>query len=335
LALTGGLQNPFSILLIVPVTLSATALSLRTTVALSLVVIAVATLLALFPSDLPWYDGTFRLPALYVGGLWLALTLGTALIAGYAWRIADEARRLSDALAATQMALAREQELSALGGLAAAAAHDLGSPLSTISVTACELAHAVPNDSPLAEDVAELVSQSRRCREILKSLAQRPDREALRPFTSVPLSALLSTIAEAYGRAETKLDVAVERCAGEPAEPQLIPTPELRHGFANLIDNAIKFARHRVRIVVRLDTDAVEVGIEDDGPGFSPEVLELLGEPYISSSQRSDGLGLGVFIAETLLARTGATLQFGNLLEGARVAVRWQRAALERLAPER
>jgi two-component system sensor histidine kinase RegB len=335
LALTGGLQNPFSILLIVPVTLSATALSLRTTVALSLVVIAVATLLALFPSDLPWYDGTFRLPALYVGGLWLALTLGTALIAGYAWRIADEARRLSDALAATQMALAREQELSALGGLAAAAAHDLGSPLSTISVTACELAHAVPNDSPLAEDVAELVSQSRRCREILKSLAQRPDREALRPFTSVPLSALLSTIAEAYGRAETKLDVAVERCAGEPAEPQLIPTPELRHGFANLIDNAIKFARHRVRIVVRLDTDAVEVGIEDDGPGFAPEVLELLGEPYISSSQRSDGLGLGVFIAETLLARTGATLQFGNLLEGARVAVRWQRAALERLAPER
>jgi two-component system sensor histidine kinase RegB len=335
LALTGGLQNPFSILLMVPVTLSATTLSLRTTVVLSLMVIAVATLLALFPSDLPWYDGTFRLPALYIGGLWLALVLGTALIAGYAWRIADEARRLSDALAATQMALAREQELSALGGLAAAAAHDLGSPLATIAVTARELANAMPQDSPLAEDVAELVSQSQRCREILRSLGQRPDSEALRPFTRVPLSALLTTIAEAYGRPEIDLEVAVDHAGGDAAEPQLVPTPELKHAFANLIDNAIKFARRRVLIVVHLDADVVEVRVEDDGPGFSPEVLELLGEPYISTAQRSDGLGLGVFIAETLLARTGATLQFGNLSEGARVAVRWQRAALQEFAPER
>jgi two-component system sensor histidine kinase RegB len=334
LALTGGLQNPFSILLIVPVTLSATTLSLRTTIVLSLVVIGVATWLALFPSDLPWYEGTFRLPALYVAGLWLALVLGTALIAGYAWRIADEARRLSDALAATQMALAREQQLSALGGLAAAAAHDLGSPLATIAVTARELANAVPKDSPLAEDVAELVAQSRRCREILRSLGQRPDSEALRPFTRVPLSALLTTIAESYGRPDSELDVSVECISRELAEPQLIPTPELKHAFANLIDNATKFARRRVRIVVRLEAEVVEVGIEDDGPGFSPEVIELLGEPYISTHERSNGLGLGVFIAETLLARTGAKLQFGNLPDGARVAVRWPRAALEQFAPE-
>jgi two-component system, sensor histidine kinase RegB len=335
LALTGGLQNPFSILLIVPVTLSATTLSLRATIVLSLLVIAVATLLALFPSDLPWHQGPFRLPALYVSGLWLALVLSTALIAGYAWRIADEARRLSNALAATQMALAREQELSALGGLAAAAAHDLGSPLATIAVTACELAHAVPDDSPFAEDVAELVSQSRRCREILKSLGECADCEALRPFTRVPLSALLTTIAEPYARPETQLDIAVQRLAAEHVEPQLVPTAELKHGFAKLIDNALRFARQRVGIVVRLDVDVVEVRIDDDGPGFSPEVLELLGEPYISTRQRSDGLGLGVFIAETLLARTGATLQFANLPQGARVAVRWRRADLEKLAPER
>jgi two-component system, sensor histidine kinase RegB len=298
-------------------------------------VMAVATWLALFPSDLPWYEGTFQLPALYVAGLWLALVLGTALIAGYAWRIADEARRLSDALAATQMALAREQQLSALGGLAAAAAHDLGSPLATIAVTAREVANAVPEDSPLAEDVAELVSQSRRCREILRSLGQRPESEALRPFTCVPLSALLTTIAESYGRPDIELQVLVERVSRELLEPELIPTPELKHAIANLIDNAIKFARRRVRLVVRLEAEMVEVGIEDDGPGFSPEVLELLGEPYISTHQRSDGLGLGVFIAETLLARTGATLQFGNLPDGARVAVRWPRAALEQFAPEK
>jgi two-component system sensor histidine kinase RegB len=335
LALTGGLQNPFSILLIVPVALSATTLSLRTTVVLSLIVIAVATLLALFPSDLPWNQGTFRLPALYVGGLWLALVLGTALIAGYAWRIAHEARRLSDALAAAQLALAREQQLSALGGLAAAAAHDLGSPLATIAVTARELANSLPEDSPLAEDVAELVSQTRRCREILKALGQQPESEALRPFTRVPLSALLTTIADSYGRPGVDLDVAVERMVASAPEPQLTPTPELKHGFANLIDNAIKFARQRVRIEVRLDAEVVAVRIEDDGPGFSPEVLELLGEPYISTPQRSDGLGLGVFIAQTLLARTGATLQFDNLRDGARVTVRWRRAALDELAPEK
>jgi two-component system sensor histidine kinase RegB len=335
LALTGGLQNPFSILLIVPVTLSATTLSLGTTVVLSSIVIAVASWLALFPGDLPWHEGTFRLPALYVGGLWLALVLGTALIAGYAWRIAHEARRLSEALAATQMALAREQQLSALGGLAAAAAHNLGSPLATIAVTARELANSVPEDSPLAEDVAELVTQTRRCREILKSLGQQPDSEALRPFTRVPLSALLRTIADSYGRPEIDLDVVVERMAAGAAEPQLTPTPELKHGFANLIDNAIKFARARVCVEVDLDADVVAVRIEDDGYGFSPEVLELLGEPYISTTRRSNGLGLGVFIAQTLLARTGATLQFDNLRNGARVTVRWRRADLDELAPEK
>jgi two-component system, sensor histidine kinase RegB len=193
----------------------------------------------------------------------------------------------------------------------------------------------VPEDSPLAEDVAEMVSQSRRCREILRSLGQRPESEALRPFTWLPLSALLTTIAESYGRPDIELQVLVERVSRELLEPELIPTPELKHAIANLIDNAIKFARRRVRLVVRLEAEMVEVGIEDDGPGFSPEVLELLGEPYISTHQRSDGLGLGVFIAETLLARTGATLQFGNLPDGARVAVRWPRAAFEQFAPEK
>jgi two-component system sensor histidine kinase RegB len=130
------------------------------------------------------------------------------------------------------------------------------------------------------------------------------------------------------------LDVAVERAGPEIAEPLLTPTPELRHALANLIDNAIKFAREEVRIVVRLEPDTVGVRVEDDGPGFSPEVLELLGEPYISTRQASGGLGLGVFIAETLLARTGATLQFGNLHKGAIVAITWNRAALEDFAPE-
>ncbi len=333
LALTGGLQNPFAILLMVPVTLAATIFSLRTTVILSLEVIVLATLLGWFPGDLPWHGSGFQLPRLYLTGVWLAIVLGAALIAAYAWRIADEARRLSDALAATQMALAREQKLSALGGLAAAAAHELGSPLATISVTSRELANSIPPDSPLAEDIDELVSQSQRCREILASLAQRRESEELAPFTRVPLSVLLESIAEPRKRSEVDLDVWVHRRDGA-AEPTLTPTPELRHALTNLIDNAIQFAERRVRIVVEPGPEQVEVRIEDDGPGFSPEVLEFLGEPYLSTRHEVGGLGLGVFIAQTLLARTGATLQFDNLNKGARVRIIWDRRALEGNAPE-
>jgi two-component system, sensor histidine kinase RegB len=328
LALTGGLQNPFSVLLLVPVTISATILSLRTTVALCVVVIGALTLLAVFPSELPWYGAGFALPGLYLIGAWVALVLATLLIAGYVWRIADEARRMSDALAATQMALAREQQLSALGGLAAAAAHELGSPLATIAVIARELSRAVPQDSPLAEDVAELVSQSRRCRDILHSLGRRPDEDEHAPFTRLPLSRLLELIAAPLQRPGVELQIAVEPEDGWD-EPAVSPDPALKHGLANLIDNALSFAARQVRVTVVLAGPRVEVRIEDDGPGFPAEVLEELGEPYLSTRRESGGLGLGVFIAKTLLARSGATLQFDNARRGARATVAWDRARLE------
>jgi two-component system sensor histidine kinase RegB len=331
LGLTGGLQNPFAILLLVPVTLSATILSLRTTVALCVLVIAAVTVMGLFPTELPWSPAGLRLPRLYMLATWCALVLGTALIAGYAWRVADEARRMSQGLAATQMALAREQQLSALGGLAAAAAHELGSPLATIAVIARELANSVSPDSPLTEDVAELVSQSRRCREILKSLSQQSSGDEHAPFTRVPLSSLLESVAEPFRRLGVSLDVIVE---GSPElEPTLTPTPEIKHALANLIDNAVGYAEHQVRIVVSLSSDLIVVRIEDDGPGFPLEVIELLGEPYVSS-RPTEGLGLGVFIAQTLLARTGATLHFANLDRGARVTIAWRRAVLEQQRSE-
>lgn len=335
LALTGGLQNPFAVLLLVPVTISATILSLRTTVVLCLLVIAELTLLAAFPTELPWRDGGLMLPHLYIVAHWIALVLATALITGYAWRVADEARRMSDALAATHMALAREQQFSALGGLAAAAAHELGSPLATIAVTARELARAVPSDSPLAEDIAELVSQSQRCRTILASLGQRRQEQEHVPFTRVPLSHLLESLGHTYRRAEIELDIAVEGArAGGPAEPVVAPVPELTHGLANLIDNAIQFAERTVEITVVLAGERVAVRIEDDGPGFPPEILEELGEPYVSTRHGAGGLGLGVFIAQTLLARTGATLQFANRRKGAQVIVTWDRARLAQFAVE-
>jgi two-component system sensor histidine kinase RegB len=233
------------------------------------------------------------------------------------------------------MALAREQQLSALGGLAAAAAHELGSPLATIAVIARELANSVPLDSPLVEDIAELASQSQRCREILRSLSQNGGNEEHARFTRMPLSTLLETIADSCRRRpEIAVTSVVERLTAGSLEPQLVPTPGFRHALANLIDNAIQFAEHEVRLVLSLDPERVEVRIEDDGPGFPAEVLELVGEPYLSTRNEAGGLGLGIFIAQALLAQAGATLQFGNRARGARVTITWSRATLEVEAPE-
>ena len=330
LALTGGLQNPFAVLLIIPITLSATILSLRTTVLLCVMVTACVTLLGFVPTSLPWKDGGLMLPKLYVLAVWVALVLSSGLIAAYAWRVADEARRLADALSATQMALAREQQMSALGGLAAAAAHELGSPLATIAVTAKELANNTTADSPFAEDVAELVSQSQRCREILASLSKDRNTDDHSAFTRMPLGSFLSTIADTYRRPGVTVTVEVEDDAqGDRREPFWSPTPELRHAFGNLIDNAIQFAERSVAIRVVLLPHRLDIVIADDGPGFSPEVLDLVGEPYISTRHAIGGLGLGVFIAQTLLARNGATLQFGNNASGAEVTISWTSLARE------
>jgi len=328
LALTGGLQNPFSVLLLVPTTISATILSLRTTIALAALVIAALSVLALSPGPLPWQGEAPALPALYVAALWCAEVLACALLAGYAWRVADEARRMSDALTATQIALAREQRLSALGGLAAAAAHELGSPLATISVTARELADNLPDDSPLAEDVAELVTQSHRCRDILRRLSERPEPEQHDAFTRLPLSTLLATIGAAHQRMGVVVRVALEPVEGG-VEPVVAPVPTLIQGIGNLIQNAVLFARTEVRVTVLPGPERVTVRIEDDGPGFAPEVIEELGEPYVSTRRESGGLGLGVFIAQTLLVRSGASLTFVNGYAGAVVEIVWPAERLE------
>jgi two-component system, sensor histidine kinase RegB len=330
LALTGGLQNPFALLLLVPVTLAATTLGLRPTLLLCCLAITGATLLAFPQTPLPWHDGGLVLPGLYVFGLWAALVLGTTLTAACAWRIAEEARRMSDALAATQMALAREQQLSALGGLAAAAAHELGSPLATIQVTAKELARALPPASALAEDAQELLEQAARCREILAAFSHDRSIDDHEPFTRAPVSSLLESIALEYRRPEVEVRIRVE---GQEPEPSLTLTPDVRHALANLIDNAIQFARSRVDIAVRPRRTTLELVIEDDGPGFAPDVLEWLGEPYLSTRREDGGLGLGVFIATTLLARTGATATFDNGRRGARVVLVWPRPALEPASP--
>jgi two-component system sensor histidine kinase RegB len=230
------------------------------------------------------------------------------------------------ALAATQAALAREQRLSAVGALAAATAHELGTPLGTIAVVARELARELPPDDPLAEDARLLIQEVARCRDILAELATKPGEDEAGPLARPPLAAIVETAAAPHARPGIQLRI--EPAAGGPP---MARRPELVHGLGNLLQNALQFARREV--VVRIDEgpEGVELSVEDDGPGFPAAILDRLGEPYLSGrSERGESMGLGVFIAVNLLQRTGAALSFANRPEGgARVAVRWPRAALE------
>lgn len=330
LYLTGGLQNPFALLFLAPATISATILSLRSTVILSLLALSSISVLAVFHRPLPWSGDGIELPDLYVAGVWAALALGTLFIVAYAWRVAAEARRMSDALAATQMALAREQQMSALGALAAAAAHELGTPLATIALVSRELEKELSPDDPMAEDVTLLNSEAARCRDILARLARTPGEAGEHPYRRMPLPQLVEYAAEPYEK-NAEVEVSVEIAAGtdRSTAPSVAFRPEILQGLGNFIENAIQFAQNRVTLGLAWDERYISIEIGDDGPGFSPDMLHRLGEPYVSTRRQSGRMGLGVFIAKTLLERTGARVRFDNQPEGgASVKVRWRRSDL-------
>jgi two-component system sensor histidine kinase RegB len=337
LYLTGGLQNPFAILILAPVTVAATILSLRSVFGLSLLSVVAISLLAIFHLPLPWYEPVPDPSLLYVMGVWTALVLSTMFVAFYVWSVAEEARRMRDAFTATQLALAREQRVSAVGGLAAAAAHQLGSPLATIAVVAKELVRELPKGSPYADDAALLLSQSERCRTILADLAQHRESESPQ---RMPFSALVEVAGEPYrsgaisrGVAVIQTPAAARGANGEAVpEPMVTPSPEIMHGLGNLIQNATQFAVREATITVSWSEDSAAIDIVDDGPGFPQQVLARIGEPYLSGRtfETQSHMGLGIFIAQTLLERTGARLSFANLPEGgAQIVVEWRRGVLE------
>jgi two-component system sensor histidine kinase RegB len=332
LFLTGGLHNPFSLLILAPVTVSATALSRGSTVALGALSTLCITLLAFWHLPFPWAGAPLQLDGLYITGIWEATVIGTLFIAVYVGSVSEQARRMSDALAAAQTALSSEQRLSELGALAAAAAHELGSPLATIAVTAKEMSHEVGKDGPLAADIALLISQSDRCRDILAELAQRPEADGGPPYSRLPLSALVFLAAQPHEAAGVDLHFEPGPLAATPEsqEPMARRSSEIIHGLGNLIQNAVQFANSKVTVETRWGPGELSVAVRDDGPGFAPGLLDRLGEPYLSSREGDGYMGLGVFIAVTLLKRTGGTVRFANRADGgAEAVVSWPRAALE------
>lgn len=374
LGLTGGLENPFCLLLVAPVTVAAASLPGRQAIGLGFLVLIATGVLFKWALPLPWQSGTeLILPFLYRVGLAMALVTGVIFTSAYAWRVAADAEKLELALATTQDVLQREQRLAALGGLAAAAAHELGTPLATIQVVAKELLRGAPADSAVAEDAALLLQQADRCREILLRLSQRPeDGDAL--YAEVGLKALLNEVVDPHLGFDLEIEVDVIGPAGEPAI-QVKRLAEVVHGLSALVENAADFAGSRVRVRAMVDLDWIRIEVLDDGPGFAADILPRLGEPYVTSrphgkarralaaqiraaarppkvvlGRRKDappplptaeavipsqgGMGLGFFIARTLLERTGGHVAVGAGdgpagHRGARVTVRWPRSALE------
>ncbi len=334
LSLTGGLHNPFSLLLLAPVSVSATTLPQRSTLILAALAILAASAISVAHLPLPWDpDAPISFDRIYVIGIWVSLVCGVVFIAAYTNRVAHEARQLADALTATELALSRHEQLSALDGLAAAAAHELGTPLSTIALAAKEMKADIP-PGPLAEDVDLIIAQSARCRAILAKLRSLSSGEPGDPFAAVPVGELLEEVVRPLEAKGKSIFVEVPETLDEPVFKRNVG---LLYGLGNLIENAVQFAASKVTVDASWDGGSIGVLIADDGPGFPEEVIARLGEPYLTTRPRGGadddapgGLGLGIFIAKTLLERTGARLSFENGAQGgAQVRIAWPRAAIE------
>ncbi len=319
--LAGGLHNPFMVLIVAPVTVAATALSTRATVIVGSVAIAATTIVADFNIPLQTQMGTtVRMPELFVFGLWVAVVTSIVFVGLYTRRIASEVQSMSAALLATQMALSREQSLTDLGGVVAAAAHELGTPLATIKLVASELSEELDGQKDQQDDAILIGEQADRCRDILQSMGRAGKDDML--VKSMPLVALIEEAAEPHRDRGKLLEVSVVAECTDPADqPVIARQPEIIHGLRNLIQNAVDFAATTVWIELGWTDDEIKLRIIDDGRGYSPQVIGWIGDPFIRGrkavqdrGQRREykGMGLGLFIAKTLLERTGASLSFAN-----------------------
>lgn len=332
---TGGLQNPFSFLFLAPVLISATALPARFTFGLGLLAVACASILFFFHFPLPWdSDDPLVLPPIYLVGVWLSIALAIGVTSLYSFQVTEEARKLADALAATELVLTREQHLTQLDGLAAAAAHELGTPLATIFLISRELEKTV-KDAGIAADLKTLREQTQRCRDILSKITQLSPTGA--PFDHMKLSELIEEVVAPHR--DFGVEIKVRIAVAAVAEPVGSRNPAILYGIGNIVENAVDFARTTVEVNAWWNKDTIELVISDDGPGIPPDILNRIGEPYLSRRRTQDegggerrGLGLGVFIARTLLERTGAKVSFTNRIfpdHGAVVQITWPRQRFE------
>lgn len=337
LGLTGGLSNPFTLLILAPVIVAATALDGRKTALLGVATVALVTLAGAFARPLATSAGDIlTVPPLLMQGHWAAIVIGVVFFGLYAHRVTVEYEATSEALFATQMALAREQRLQHLGGVVAAAAHEMGTPLATIKLVSSELANELhellPDREDLAEDARLLRDSADRCRDILRSMGRAGKDDLL--LHSAPVGAVLTEAAEPHQGRGKRIVIDAEY------ETEMFRDPGVIHGLRNLIQNAVDFAVTEARASAEWTADSLILTISDDGPGYPPHLLSRLGEPFLTTrgpahapAAAYEGMGLGLFIAKALLERSGARVSFANRREGgAQITVIWPRATIENRA---
>jgi len=326
LYLTGGIHNPFTFLLIIPAIVSSTFLSMGTTIILGLLTLAVLILITFFHLPLPGTEESLKFPEYYLIGIIISISIGLIFLSYFGIRFSGETKKRSEALNELQQTLSKEYELESLGGQAAAAAHSLGTPLATITVVAKELRKEIGESSRHTKDLDLLISQTKRCSEILKQISKKEITED-KFFSFTEFEILLSEIIESFKETSDKT---IELYSSESNNSCKIKrSPEIIYGLRNFIGNAIKFAKQNINISLKINKDLVNILIEDDGPGFPDDIIKILGEPYIKSKSQEisskSGTGLGTFLGKTLLERKGANLDFGKSekLQGAKVNISW------------
>jgi len=328
LYLTGGITNPFSILLIVPAIVASTFLNLRSTINLSITTIVILIVLTIYNFPLPHYDELyFYITDTYLYSLPIAIVITLIFLTYFGVRFGMESRKRTEALNKLELILAKEHELESIGLQAAAAAHSLGTPLSTITVVARELEKEIGKNPKYTKDIDLLLSQTKRCSEILRNLSKDQLKED--DFLSnIKIEELLSEIVRSFTEiSEKKLSLIVEK---NTLNPQIDRTLEITYGLRNFIGNAVKYSNSLVDISLESNNKITEVKVCDDGPGFSEDILNVLGEPYIRSKNKiislKSGLGLGTFIGKTLLERMKANVTFDKCSKtnGAMVIIKWQ-----------
>ena len=327
LYLTGGILNPFSFLLIIPAIVSSTFLSMGTTIILGVITSFMLFLLGHFYISLPGMDETiFYVPNFYKFGLLTSILIGLIFLSYFGIRFSGETKKRSEALNKLQEVIAKEYELESLGGQAAAAAHSLGTPLATISVVAKELKKEIGNNKEISKDVDLLISQTKRCSEILKQISKKQIEEDSF-LSSIRIEDLLEEIINSFRETSSKH---IELITNEDQNKINIQrTPEIIYGLRNFIGNAIKFSKSKVQINLKSNDKIIEIKIYDDGPGIPEDIINKIGEPYIKSKSKelssNSGLGLGTFLGKTLLERQGAILKFKRncKLGGAQVTLSW------------
>ena len=311
LFLNGGILNPFSILVLAPVIISATYLKSSWTVFLSLYSIFLVLILKYYFIPLNWRND-FIIPNLYNNGLLISLIVTIIFIAAYTYLFANSSRKISQALAETKLQLNNQKKITEIGSLSAAAAHELSTPLNTIFLILNDLLKEkiLIKNKNLFKDVMLLKSQAERCRDILLSLSKSPHLLKDNFFEKIKIQDLINLSFEKFNTNKV-LKITFEQTSREMS---ILYKDEINYAFSNIIQNSIQHAKNEITIEISRDLEELSIKISDDGKGFSRDILDKLGEPYITKSKK--GMGLGIFIAKNLIENVDGKINFYNSSKG-------------------